>query len=144
MKLVTPLMTLLAVFWTSSVTTEGLTDMRETVQHPYNQQMMEYIRDRMEEEYSDIDLVDKPKMKRWWGSSRSNSWSNKQKQKDNKSYGMWITGLNKAGNKRKRTKAEGRIPTYLAPYIPAMNLNEHYPLPGFPQYTDVQQLVQEE
>ena len=28
--------------------------MRETVQHPYNQQMMEYIRDRMEEEYSDI------------------------------------------------------------------------------------------
>ena len=29
---------------------------------------------------------------------------------------MWITGLNKAGNKRKRTKAEGRIPTYLGKY----------------------------
>jgi len=41
------------------------------------------------------DLNERPK-RRWWGN----------KYKDNKSYGFWITALNKAGNWKKRSYPE--------------------------------------
>jgi len=141
MKFCTPILTLLAVFWGSYVESQGLPDMSEVVQQPYNRQMMEYIRDRMEEEYpdNDMDLVARPK--KWWGSSRrkskSNRWGNKYK--DNKSYGFWITALNKAGNKKKR----GQMGASLMPaLIPIQNEDyTSYAYPGYPDYSDFQDLA---
>merc|ERR1719431_1833840 len=86
---------------------------------PSDPYLMEYLLGR--EDYPHIDLVARPK-RRWWGN----------KYKDNKSYGFWITALNKAGNKRKRGKRE-------APFVPALSPGKagYSPFAGQTDYSDI-------
>jgi len=65
------------------------------------------------------------RMKRWWGGN---------KYKDNKSYGFWITALNKAGNVKRGKRSA---------FLPAMGaiVDDHNPLTGPSDYSDVAELV---
>jgi len=63
--------------------------------------------------------------KRWWGGN---------KYRDNKSYGFWITALNKAGNVKRGKRSA---------FIPPMGaiVDDHNPLTGPSDYSDVAELV---
>merc|ERR1711963_509327 len=63
--------------------------------------------------------------KRWWGGN---------KYRDNKSYGFWITALNKAGNVKRGKRSA---------FLPAMGaiVDDHNPLTGPSDYSDVAELV---
>lgn len=65
------------------------------------------------------------RMKRWWGGN---------KYRDNKSYGFWITALNKAGNVKRGKRSA---------FLPAMGaiVDDHNPLTGPSDYSDVAELV---
>merc|ERR1711988_625320 len=55
---------------------------------------------------------------------------------DNKSYGFWISALNKAGNYKRGKRA--------VPFVPAlspMEIEHSNPFEGLPDYTDVKELV---
>eukprot|EP00090_Calanus_glacialis_P007673 TRINITY_DN16118_c0_g1_i2.p1 TRINITY_DN16118_c0_g1~~TRINITY_DN16118_c0_g1_i2.p1 ORF type:complete len:147 (-),score=30.75 TRINITY_DN16118_c0_g1_i2:176-616(-) len=92
------------------------------------QQLLPYMRDMAHQENAIYGLDDRPK-RGWWSNRRGSRWGNKYK--DNKSYGMWITGLNKAGNKRKRAEME----------VPDMaGYSDYNPYKGFLDYTEVQDL----
>merc|ERR1711936_1275911 len=55
---------------------------------------------------------------------------------DNKSYGFWISALNKAGNYKRGKRA--------VPFVPAMSPMEaehSNPFEGLPDYSDVRELV---
>jgi len=85
---------------------EEQTDMEEPAYVP--REMLDYIVDmRVQQELEKILSNEGMKSKRGW----RNRWGNKYA--DNKSYGFWITALNKAGN-YKRGKRE-------APFVPAMS-----------------------
>merc|ERR1712127_172148 len=62
--------------------------------------------------------------RRWWGN----------KYKDNKSYGFWISALNKAGNIKRGKRSA---------FLPAMGalVDDHNPLQGSSDYSDVAELV---
>jgi len=61
----------------------------------YDPALLEELYERGLLEDQQPDLNERPK-RRWWGN----------KYKDNKSYGFWITALNKAGNWKKRSYPE--------------------------------------
>merc|ERR1712226_108422 len=54
---------------------------------------------------------------------------------DNKSYGLWISALNKAGNYKRGKRA--------VPFVPAMSPmeQEQGPFQGFADYSDVNELI---
>merc|ERR1711996_136758 len=62
----------------------------------YDPALLEELYERgLLEDQQQPDVNERPK-RRWWGN----------KYKDNKSYGFWITALNKAGNWKKRSYPE--------------------------------------
>merc|ERR1712130_807311 len=73
----------------------------------------------------DYQEPEETRMKRWWGGN---------KYKDNKSYGFWITALNKAGNVKRGKRSA---------FLPAMGaiVDDHNPLTGPSDYSDVAELV---
>merc|ERR1712130_410387 len=73
----------------------------------------------------DYQEPEESRMKRWWGGN---------KYKDNKSYGFWITALNKAGNVKRGKRSA---------FLPAMGaiVDDHNPLTGPSDYSDVAELV---
>jgi len=90
-------------------------------------EMLDYIVDmRVQQELEKIFSEQGMKTKRAWGSR----WGNKYK--DNKSYGFWITALNKAGN-YKRGKRE-------AAFVPAMSAAQP-PVNIFNDDSDLKELV---
>eukprot|EP00090_Calanus_glacialis_P009718 TRINITY_DN18111_c0_g1_i1.p1 TRINITY_DN18111_c0_g1~~TRINITY_DN18111_c0_g1_i1.p1 ORF type:complete len:146 (-),score=36.17 TRINITY_DN18111_c0_g1_i1:278-715(-) len=99
-KTILPLVILLA---TTFVEAQDLpSGLGEVLQQPSHQHLLEYLRDLAPQDYPDYGMIAKAK-RGWWdrfGNKGTKRWGNKYK--DNKSYGFWITALNKAGNKRKR------------------------------------------
>merc|ERR1711953_1066373 len=79
---------------------------------------------RLEEDYPIQGAESERPKRRWWGN----------KYKDNKSYGFWITALNKAGNVKRGKRSA---------FIPAMGamVDDHNPLTGPSDYSDVAELV---
>jgi hypothetical protein len=75
---------------------------------------------------TDYDEAEEERSKRWWGGN---------KHKDNKSYGFWITALNKAGNYKRGKRS--------APFVPGMGSleDDHNPLTGSADYSNVSELV---
>eukprot|EP00090_Calanus_glacialis_P045016 TRINITY_DN8118_c0_g1_i2.p1 TRINITY_DN8118_c0_g1~~TRINITY_DN8118_c0_g1_i2.p1 ORF type:complete len:124 (-),score=34.13 TRINITY_DN8118_c0_g1_i2:202-573(-) len=117
MKLLSMSLAVLCLYWTSA-TSQGLSPYRT---RPSEQELVEYILARQAETgYPQIDISSRPK-RGWWGN----------KHRDNKSWGFWITALNKAGNKKKRD-----------PFIPAMSPQEmqHFPFSGYSDYSNYPEL----
>merc|ERR1712110_182232 len=85
--------------------------------------LAEYLASKMGS--PDYPEPEESRMKRWWGGN---------KYKDNKSYGFWITALNKAGNVKRGKRSA---------FIPAMGamVDDHNPLTGPSDYSDVAELV---
>merc|ERR1712037_229601 len=85
--------------------------------------LAEYLANQMGS--PDYPEPEESRMKRWWGGN---------KYKDNKSYGFWITALNKAGNVKRGKRSA---------FIPAMGamVDDHNPLTGPSDYSDVAELV---
>jgi hypothetical protein len=81
-----------------------------------SREMLDYIVDmRVQEELSQLLGDQGMKTKRAW----RNRWGNKYK--DNKSYGFWITALNKAGN-YKRGKREAAFVPGMSAAQPPLNI----------------------
>jgi len=86
--------------------------------------LAEYLASLGTPDYNESEVEERAK--RWWGGN---------KYRDNKSYGFWITALNKAGNVKRGKRA--------APFVPAMSAleDDHNPLTGSSDYSSVSELV---
>merc|ERR1712029_1140765 len=94
--------------------------------YPTDAELAEYLARMRDEYHQDImDLEYRPK--------RFGRYGNKYA--DNKSYGFWISALNKADNYKRGKRS--------VPFVPAMSPveQEHNPFQGFPEYSDTPQLV---
>merc|ERR1712088_110658 len=87
-------------------------------------EVIEELYQRLREDYPVHGEEGERPKRRWWGN----------KYKDNKSYGFWITALNKAGNVKRGKRSA---------FIPAMGamVDDHNPLTGPSDYSDVAELV---
>merc|ERR1712087_476669 len=83
---------------------------------------LSYLRDGYDQDPADYEL--RPKRGRYGN-----------KYADNKSYGFWISALNKADNYKRGKRA--------VPFVPAMSPveQEHSPFQGFADYSDVNELI---
>merc|ERR1712179_277808 len=90
----------------------------------YREMLAEYLAREAAPDYAESEVEERAK--RWWGGN---------KHRDNKSYGFWITALNKAGNVKRGKRA--------AAFVPAMSAleDDHNPLTGSPDYSSVSELV---
>merc|ERR1740131_155493 len=115
---------LLSVAWKASCSPVGMpTPIGQRVWMPSNQDMLQFGNTDGIQDYPDFDMNARPK-RRWWGN----------KHRDNKSYGFWITALNKAGNVKRGKRSA---------FIPPMGaiVDDHNPLTGPSDYSDVAELV---
>merc|ERR1712172_92015 len=83
---------------------------------------LSYLRDGYDQDPADYEM--RPKRGRY-----GNKYS------DNKSYGFWISALNKAGNYKRGKRA--------VPFVPAMSPGEaeHNPFQGYPDYSAAVELI---
>merc|ERR1712141_899790 len=83
---------------------------------------LSYLRDGYDQDQADYEM--RPKRGRYGN-----------KYADNKSYGFWITALNKADNYKRGKRA--------VPFVPAMSPveQEHSPFQGYADYSDVNELI---
>jgi len=96
--------------------------------YPSDAEIAEYLAHLRDGYDHDIqDLEERPKRYGRYGN----------KYADNKSYGFWISALNKADNYKRGKRA--------VPFVPAMSPmeQEHNPFEGFPDYSDAQELIPE-
>merc|ERR1712066_54523 len=99
---------------------------RGDILYPGDADMAEYLSYLRDGDYQDLPGYElRPKRGRYGN-----------KYADNKSYGFWISALNKAGNYKRGKRA--------VPFVPAlspMEAEHSNPFEGLPDYTDVKELV---
>merc|ERR1712111_105958 len=92
---------------------------------PAEEDMLEYLANLRDEQYQDDGELDYRQKRGRYGN----------KYADNKSYGFWISALNKAGNYKRGKRA--------VPFVPALSPMEaeHNPFQGYPDYSAAVELI---